>query len=241
MPARQLIRIDEVTPEILPLLISGASASLALTRAGEMTANEKVLVTSSADGTGLFAVQLAKAAGNHVIAVCSSDEAAAALSELGCDRVLNSSVEPVGYKLRTEYPSGIDLALDLSGGAMFRTCVENLAPNGRIVAVEAVSQLYEVRDHAGQGAENNAWRVRELKTQLLNRSASFRGFSLFRCEDKLVRQHVLQLLELVKAGSIQSRVDSTDFVGLDVIADAIERLVNQQNIGKIVVRLVSKS
>jgi NADPH-dependent curcumin reductase CurA len=39
---------------------------------GQMTSEETVLVTAAAGGTGQFVVQLAKAAGNHVIATCGS-------------------------------------------------------------------------------------------------------------------------------------------------------------------------
>ena len=37
---------------------------------GQMGSNETVLITAAAGGTGQFVVQLAKAAGNHVIATC---------------------------------------------------------------------------------------------------------------------------------------------------------------------------
>ena len=40
--------------------------------AGQMRSEETVLVTAAAGGTGQFVVQLAKAAGNHVIATCGS-------------------------------------------------------------------------------------------------------------------------------------------------------------------------
>jgi len=40
--------------------------------AGQMKSEETVLVTAAAGGTGQFVVQLAKAAGNHVIATCGS-------------------------------------------------------------------------------------------------------------------------------------------------------------------------
>lgn len=235
---QRLIKIDDITPEVLPTLVSGVSASLALTHAGEMSTNEKILIASAADGTGLFAAQLAKIAGNYVIAVCSSGEVASKFSAIGCDRVLISSTEPVAYMLRMEYSSGIDLALDLTGGIMLRTCVENLAPHGRVVAIEAVSQLHELREGEGANPEREKWGVEELTSLLISRSASLRGFSLLRCEEALVRSHVLQLLELVKDNSIQSTVDPIEFVGLEAIPDAVDRLVSSENAGKLVVRLV---
>ena len=69
-----------------------------------MTSKETVLVTAAAGGTGQFAVQLAKAAGNHVIATCSSSDKAELLKRLGADRVINYRSEDVGAVLRKEYP-----------------------------------------------------------------------------------------------------------------------------------------
>ena len=43
----------------------------------------------AAGGTGLFAVQLAKLAGMHVIGTCGSADKAAMLRTLGVDRVVN--------------------------------------------------------------------------------------------------------------------------------------------------------
>ena len=58
-----------------------------------MGTGETVLVTAAAGGTGMFAVQLAKLAGNHVIGTCSSASKAALLKSLGVDRVVNYKTE----------------------------------------------------------------------------------------------------------------------------------------------------
>ena len=60
-------------------------------------------------GTGQFAVQLAKLAGNHVIATCGNDEKAKLLKSLGADHVVNYKREDLGQVLRKEYPEGVDL------------------------------------------------------------------------------------------------------------------------------------
>lgn len=50
-------------------------------------------MTAAAGGTGQFAVQLAKLAGNRVVATCGSDEKAKLLTDLGADRVINYNKE----------------------------------------------------------------------------------------------------------------------------------------------------
>ncbi len=64
-----------------------------LEQAGRMRSGETVLVTAAAGGTGQFAVQLAKMAGNQVVATCGSDDKAQLLTDLGCDRVINYNKE----------------------------------------------------------------------------------------------------------------------------------------------------
>ncbi|KAE8983969.1 hypothetical protein PF002_g20736 [Phytophthora fragariae] len=61
-----VVKVPAPTPDALPLIICGSSASIALEQVGELKSNETVLVTAAAGGTGQFVVQLAKLAGNHV-------------------------------------------------------------------------------------------------------------------------------------------------------------------------------
>ena len=105
--ARYAFPVDEPKPEFLSLITSGATASIGLKLTGEMTSDETVLVTAAAGGTGQFAVQLAKMAGNHVIGTCGNAEKAALLRDLGCDRVINYREERVGAVLKSEYPDGV--------------------------------------------------------------------------------------------------------------------------------------
>lgn len=85
---------------------TGLTASIALEQVGQMKSGQTVLVTAAAGGTGVFAVQLAKLAGNHVIGTCSSDEKIGMLKQLGCDRVINYKKENFAKVLKTEYPQG---------------------------------------------------------------------------------------------------------------------------------------
>ena len=72
--------------------------------AGELGSEETVLVTAAAGGTGQLVVQLAKQAGNHVIATCGGEDKAELLRKLGVDRVINYRTEKVKDVLKEEYP-----------------------------------------------------------------------------------------------------------------------------------------
>lgn len=69
-----------------------------------MRSGETVLVTAAAGGVGQFVVQLAKQAGNTVIATCGSDDKASLLRRLGADRIINYRKESLKEVLKKEYP-----------------------------------------------------------------------------------------------------------------------------------------
>jgi NADPH:quinone reductase-like Zn-dependent oxidoreductase len=70
-----------------------------------MGSGETVLVTAAAGGTGQFAVQLAKLAGNTVVATCGDEAKAALLARLGVDRVINYRwAQPVECKVHALVP-----------------------------------------------------------------------------------------------------------------------------------------
>jgi NADPH-dependent curcumin reductase CurA len=194
-----------------------------------MKTNETVFVSAAAGGTGQFVVQLAKLAGNHVIGTTSSDEKAAYLKSIGCDRVINYNKESVDEVLKAEYPKGVDLVFETVGGDMFRTAVENIAAHGRIVVVGYIS-IYHGDD------STNQMRVNELNPQLLSKSASVRGFNIFG-HQKYIPEHVTRLVSLITEGKLKAGVDPTEFNGLESIPDAIDHMYARKNIGKIVVKL----
>ncbi|GMF55030.1 unnamed protein product [Phytophthora fragariaefolia] len=221
-------KVPAPTPDALPLIVSGSSASIALEQVGEMKSNETVLVTAAAGGTGQFVVQLAKLAGNHVIGTTSSDDKAAHLKSIGCDRVINYNTENVDEVLKKEYPSGVDLVFESVGGDLFRTVVDNMAVKGRIIAFGYISGY--------QGAKDT-FTVSDLVPKLLFKSASLRGFISGLYRDQF-HPHMQRLLKLIDEKKLVPGIDPVKFEGLDGIANAIDYMYERKNIGKVVVKLV---
>jgi len=87
--AKHVLPVPLAAKEVVALLTSGLTASIGLEQAGRMRTKETVLITAAAGGTGQFAVQLAKAAGNRVLATCGSDDKAQMLQQLGADGTIN--------------------------------------------------------------------------------------------------------------------------------------------------------
>jgi len=225
--AAQAIPVPEATAAATSILIAGLTASIGL-EVGELKSSDTVLVTAAAGSVGSYAVQLAKQAGAHVIGTCSSDEKAAWLKTLGCDRTINYRSEDVEKVLATEYPNGIDLVCENVGKKMFDAAVKNLALFGRVVCIGAVSE-YE------KGMEWEAVSQVRIYHNLLAKSAVIRGFFLPHYPDRFPA-HLAKLMELVASGKISAPIDPTEFRGVDSIANAVAHLHGGKNKGKVLIR-----
>ncbi|PQQ04396.1 zinc-binding alcohol dehydrogenase domain-containing protein 2-like [Prunus yedoensis var. nudiflora] len=97
VPSKHILPVEKPDPEVVAMLTSGLTASIALEKAGagQLESGKVVLVTAAAGGTGQFAVQLAKLAGNTVVATCRGEEKAKHLKELGVDRVIDYKAEDI--------------------------------------------------------------------------------------------------------------------------------------------------
>lgn len=232
VPAKLAIKIPRVAPEVIALLTSGLTASIALEQAARPRRGEVVLVTAAAGGTGQFFVQLAKAAGCHVVAVCGSDAKADLLIQLGADRVINYREDNVQEVLKIEYPQGIEIIFELVGGNMFDICLKAIAQKGRLVVIGAVSQY------------KDGWQPREyfgIAEKLLSRSASCIGFFLPHYSSHY-RKHLASLVSMWQSGKLYVALDSNSkhFRGIETIPQAVHHLQSGKSIGKVYVCLVEK-
>ncbi len=230
--ARRAVPVPAASPEIMSLSIGGLTASIGMSVTGEMSPHggETVLVTAAAGGTGQFAVQLAKLAGNHVIGTCGSADKADLLRALGCDRVVNYREESLDDVLKAEYPKGVNLVFDGVGGEMFDTALNHLARFGRLVTIGFISEY--------KGEPERASRAR-VYYKILGKNASIRGFNLNLYFNRPeVREHMVRLVELLNDGKLNPAIDPAVFQGVAAAIDAVEYLQSGANSGKVVVRLV---
>lgn len=231
--AAYVIPVPAVIPEVVPMLTSGLTALLGLEEAGKMRTGETVLVTAAAGGTGQFAVQLAKLAGNKVVATCGGTTKASLLKELGADRVIDYKTESVSEVLKKEFPKGVDLIYESVGGEMFQTCFKALGLFGRLVIIGMVSQ-YQV----GEAWEQSVHRG--LCEKLLWKSQSLVGFFLNHHVSKW-RPSLQRLYSLYSEGKLKVAVDPTTFNGLEAVADAVDHLHSGRSVGKVVVQIQSQN
>jgi len=100
----------------------------------QIAAGEIVIVHSAAGGVGLAAVQIAKAAGAHVIGTVSSDEKIELARKFGADEVINYETRDFAREaMRLTDGRGVDLILDAVGKPTFAKGLSCLAPFGHLV------------------------------------------------------------------------------------------------------------
>ncbi|XP_028835789.1 prostaglandin reductase 3-like isoform X2 [Denticeps clupeoides] len=230
VPAERSVAVPEVKPEFLTLLVSGATAHIALRRLGDLAEGETVLVTAAAGGTGQFAVQFAKMAGCHVIGTCSSDEKAGFLRTIGCDRPINYKAEDLAATLRKEYPRGVDVVYESVGGSVFDLAVDCLATKGRLIVIGFISGY-----RSASGLPPVAGRT--LPAKLLKKSASVRGFFLPHFLPDY-RESLAGMMRMFLEGKLTCEVDRGDghpegrFVGLESVFRAVDHMYAGRNLGK---------
>ena len=110
------------------------TAHFALAERGDIRAGETVLVHGAAGGVGTATIQVAKGFGARTIAVVSTDEKAAFARRAGADEVV------IGPDFRDEvkeltHGAGVDLVMDVVGGAAFTDSLRCLAEQGRVLVV----------------------------------------------------------------------------------------------------------
>ena len=186
----------------------GATALQALRRAAPAK-GDHVLVQGAAGGVGTFAVQIAKALGARVTAVCSARNADQA-GELGADRVVDYAITDV-----TAEGERYDVILGVNGYHPIRAYRRMLAPGGRYLMV------------GGGGRQM-------LEALALGRLLSLGGDrSLGFVTAKTGPEDLAELTRLIGEGSVRPVIDRT--FPLAEAAEAMRHLGGGHARGKVVV------
>ncbi len=206
-------------PENVTFEHAGAVGTAALTALqalrdkGSVEPGQRVLIHGASGGVGTYAVQIAKALGGEVTAVCSTPNVEIAHS-LGADLVVDYRAEDV-----TQRSERYDLVLDIAGTQSFSELRKILEPSATVVVVggpRANRFLGPIGHVAGS-------RVRALRG---SQSATFFLAQFNKADMETLR-------DLLADGKLTSVIDST--YPLERIADALRHMGEDHPRGKIVI------
>lgn len=197
--------------------IAAITALQGLRDHGNLQSGQKVLINGASGGVGTFAVQIAKALGAEVTAVCSTGNVNL-IRSLGADHVIDYSQQDF-----TRNGQQYDLILDIAGSRSWRDYKRVLKPNAHFVLV---------------GAPKGNPVIGPLAHIIPLRLASWRAsqkvvffVAKFTCEDFML------LKAMFERGQLKTVVDRT--YPLNKISEAMSYLGTGHAKGKIIVQIAS--
>ena len=193
------------------LPVSGLTALQAVRDKARVQAGQHVMITGAGGGIGTFAVQLAKARGASVTAVCGPAKADLVRS-IGADSVIDYTREEVGGDGKR-----YDVIIDISGSRPLSVLRRALAPRG--VLVLTGGDRYDRPVIAGMS--------RQMRAPFLSLFTSQRLTAFVARESAT---DYLALAELAETGAIAPVIDRT--YPLADAADAIRRIAAGHATGK---------
>jgi NADPH:quinone reductase-like Zn-dependent oxidoreductase len=193
--------------------VSGLPALQGLRDHGKVVAGQRVLIIGASGGMGTYAVQLAKAFGTEVTAVCSAMKVDLVLS-LGADHVVDYTREDFADGERR-----FDMILDIGGNTPLSRLRRALTAKGTLVI-------------AG-GESGGRWlggSDRQVRAIVLSRFVDQTLTTFISSEN---HRDMLVLKELIEAGSVAPVIDRS--FPLAEVPEAIRYLTQGRARGKVVI------
>ncbi|MEM8789204.1 MAG: NAD(P)H-quinone oxidoreductase [Pseudomonadota bacterium] len=191
---------------------------------GRLKAGERFLVHGGSSGIGTTAIQLAALRGARVFATAGTAEKCRACADLGAERAVNYREEDVVAALRTAVGKpGLDVSLNMVGGATIAGDVRLLAPEGRLVMIAFLS-----------GSEVTLNLAPAMVKRLTLTGSTLRPQSIA-AKAAIARDLRCEIWPHLAAGRIAPVMDRS--FALDRAADAHARMESSAHIGKMILRI----
>jgi len=186
---------------------------------------ETVLIHGGASGVGTAGIQMAHHAGCRVFATAGRDDKVARCLALGADVAIQYKEQDFVAVVQDETPNGVDVILDISGGAYLERNVSLLKRKGRLVVIAVLGGTKAEID-LGLMLRN---RLRVIGSVLRSRSLGEKVAIKNAFEDRF--------WPMLIDGRIQPVIDTV--LPITQVVEAQDILKNNQNIGKVIMTVAS--
>ncbi|HMC15562.1 MAG TPA: NADP-dependent oxidoreductase [Albitalea sp.] len=220
-------RVGSLTQWLNVLGMPGMTGYFGLTDVGQPQPGETVVVSGAAGAVGQTVGQLAKIRGCRAVGIAGGTAKCEwVVNELGFDACIDYKGGNVREGLKQHCPKGVDVYFDNVGGDILDHVLAKINRKARIIICGAISQYNNTAPV--QGPKN-------YLSLLVNR-ARMEGIVVFDYAD---RYHlaVAEMAEYLKDGRMKSREDVV--YGLDTFPEALLKLFNGENFGKLVLQVAS--
>lgn len=212
VPASRAHRVDDspLSDVELGALPIAYGTALGMLERGSVTGDHTVLVTGASGGVGLAVVQLARARGARVVAVCSGAKAQP-VRDAGAAAIVDRQRGDVVAEAAGAAPEGYDAVIDVVAGPLIGPGLALLRPGGRWVVAGAL----------------DGWAVNLDVRRLYLSNLALLGSTMH-------TPRIFGLLvDLAREGALHPVIAAT--FGLSELAEAQRQLAGRRHVGKLVV------
>ena len=195
----------------------------ALKQSANLQPGETVLVLGAAGGVGITAVEIAKAMGARVIAAASSDEKLEFAKSAGADLTVNYSEASLKETVKELTDGkGADVVYDPVGGELAEQAFRATAWHGRYLVIgfacgdipKFPANIALLKEASIVGVWWGTWASKNPKLQM---------------------QNVMEMAQLIAAGTLKPRV--TESYALENFVDAFKAITERRALGKVILTM----
>jgi len=214
--------------------VAYGTASVALSRCGNVQPGDWILIHAVAGGVGIAATQIARKLGARIFGTASKSKHAAVRAQ-GVEHVIDYHNEDVTKAIRAITGGrGLDVILDARGGHYFKESYDLLRPGGRLVMYGASSLITSERRNLFSAVKMLIGMPRFGPLDLMERNRAVIGLNLLELwDDRGSFAEIAQpLAKLLAEGELKPVVAQA--FPLEQAPDAHRFLQQRKNVGKVV-------
>ncbi|CAN9509265.1 unnamed protein product [Ophioblennius macclurei] len=213
--------------------INYMTAYMILFEMANVRPGKSVLVHMAAGGVGIAATQLCQTVGDVTIFGTASASKHETIAQGGVTHPIDYRTKDYVEEIRKISPKGVDVVLDPLGGSDTHKGYSLLKPMGMLVAYGAANCVTGQKKNLLAMAKTWYHQLSLNTLKLMQANKAISGFHLgYVTDEELFTRTMCTLMELYKQGKIKPRIDSC--FHFEEVTDALKRMQERQNIGKII-------